>query len=334
MTTDAQAAAEWRQDPLGIAAYRWWDGSGWTGYTSDTDAGAPATDAGSRAGVQREVHVSAPVSTPVAEPAAPSFPSASFPGVPASGAPAAAAPGDAAAGAVGGPTRGPWPASIPDPPVRRATTLEEAAAGYGAMPEGIVDDIDWSRLSLRLKTAIDAGATDLLEVHAGDLPVLIVDVAQHAYWWDLPLADVPDRVTAMSIVDLDRDAHLAAEPGRDLDPLLWTVAHSSFDASVAPWMRPGDRYRLHRWPNLTTLPHRPQHLRAISLLGQAALTEDEFSRVAELDAREARQLLTTFSLMGLLRVSAAESRPSLFAAVKPKPAGGLFGRLAKLFGAR
>jgi len=322
MTTDAQTAAEWRPDPLGIAAYRWWDGSGWTGYTSDTDAGTPtAVDPAARAGVQREVHVSAPTAAPVAEqPAAAPFAAPAF---------AAETP----APTIGGPTRGPWPASLPDTPVRRATTLEEAAAGLGAMPEGVADDIDWSRLALRLRTAIEGGEGDLIEVHAGDLPPLVLDVAQHAYWWDHPLADVPGRVTSMTILDLDREAHLAAEPGRDLDPLLWAVAHASFEASAAPWMRAGDRYRLHRWPNLTTLPHQPHHLRAISLLGQAALTEDEFSRVADLDAREARRLLTTFSLMGLLRVSAAEGR-SVFVA-KPKPAGGgLLGRLAKFFGAR
>lgn len=306
MSTEPQAAAEWRPDPLGIAPYRWWNGAGWSGYTSDTDAHAPGGESAAD-----DVHVSAIARQPepVTAPSAPAV-------VPVT------------------PLRGQWPASLPEPPARRATTLEEAAAGYGELPTGIADDVDWSRLALRLKTTLDAATPGVLRVRAGDLPELVVDPAGHAYWWDLSLAEIPERIASMRISEIDRDDHDPDQPGSDLDPLLWVVAHGSFEGASAPWMRAGDRYRLQRWPNLTTLPHQPHHLRAISLLGQASLTEEEFANIAELEPREAQQLLSTFSLMGLLRVSAGESRPAVTLAPRPKQSGGLFGKLARFFGGR
>lgn len=329
MNNEPRSAAEWRADPLGIANFRWWDGTAWTGYTSDSDAGAP--DAGARQNVQREVHVpAAAAATPsylTPEPARPA-PQAVAPARPAAGQSAAGQPSAT-------PTRGPWPASLPQTPAPRAATLEEAAAGVGGSSDWLREDVDWSRLVIRLKTAIDAIEDDLLEVQAGDLPPLVIDIAQHAYWWDLPLAEMPARVSSISISTLDRLSDGMREPGRNLDPMLWSFSRVAFEGENAPWMRVGDRYRLHRWPNLTTLPHEPHHLRAISLLGQASLTSSEFATVAELDPREAQQLLTTFSLMGLLRVTPAQEAPRpafVAAAPQKKQSGGLFGRLSKLFG--
>ncbi|MEJ6553839.1 hypothetical protein PQI51_02215 [Microbacterium esteraromaticum] len=225
------------------------------------------------------------------------------------------------------------PITLDDLLARRAATLRatpEAAGEAGWQPE---DDVDWSRLALRLRTAIELDEELMLEVVAdGDEP-LVIDVGDRTFWWHLPLSDFPARVRSLAITPVDARTYDPGGAGHDLEPLLWQVAHASFDGGRARWLRPGDRYKLRRWPNLTALPHDSEQVRAMSLLGQAALTAEEFSSVAGIDEADAVRLLSALSLMGLLRVQSADARaaaPRII--VQPRREVGLFARLRGLFG--
>ncbi|PKI90249.1 hypothetical protein CW368_10750 [Actinomycetales bacterium SN12] len=225
------------------------------------------------------------------------------------------------------------PMTLDDLLARKAATLRatpDAAGDAGWRPE---EDVDWSRLALRLRTAIESDEELMLEVVAdGDDP-LVIDVGDRTFWWHLPLSDFPAKVRSLAITPVDARSYDPGGAGHDLEPLLWQVAHASFDGGRARWLKPGDRYKLRRWPNLTALPHDSEQVRAMSLLGQAALTAEEFSSVADIDEADAVRLLSALSLMGLLRVQPArETAAGPRIVVQPRREVGLFAKLRGLFG--
>ncbi|UJP10269.1 hypothetical protein L2X99_00660 [Microbacterium sp. KUDC0406] len=225
------------------------------------------------------------------------------------------------------------PATLDDLLARRAGTLRASADAAGERGWRPDDDVDWSRLALRLRTAIELGEELLLEIVADDDAPLVIDVAGRTFWWDRPLAEFPARLQTLVISPLEPRGYDPGTAGNDLEPLLWQIAHASFDGGRARWLKPGDRYRLRRWPNLTALPHDAEQVRAMSLLGQAALTAEEFSAIAEIEDDDAVRLLSALSLMGLLRVQPArEATAAPRPVLQPRREGGLFARLRGLFG--
>jgi len=225
------------------------------------------------------------------------------------------------------------PITLDDLLARKAASLRASADAAGELGWQPEHDVDWSRLALRLRTAIELDEELMLEVVADDDDPLIIDIADRTFWWHLPLSDFPPKLRSLAITPVDPRGYDPGGAGHDLEPLLWQVAQASFDGGRARWLKPGDRYKLRRWPNLTALPHDSDQVRAMSLLGQAALTAEEFSSVAGIDETEAVRLLSALSLMGLLRVQPAReaaAAPALI--VQPRREPGLFARLRGLFG--
>lgn len=223
------------------------------------------------------------------------------------------------------------PITLDDLLARKTTALRasaDTAGDSGWRPE---DDVDWSRLALRLRTAIELDEDLMLEVVADGGPALVIDVPGRTFWWPHPISDFPLRVRTLSITPIDPRSFDADSAGNDLEPLLWQIAHASFEGERAHWLKPDDRYRLRRWPNLTLLPHDADQMRAMSILGQASLTTAEFASVSELDPVEAGRLLSALSLMGLLRVQPTSQSFAPPLAVAPQRAG-LFSKLRGLFG--
>lgn len=227
------------------------------------------------------------------------------------------------------------PITLDDLLARKAAALRATADASGMQGWQPEEDVDWSRLALRLRSAIELGEDLLLEVIPdGDEP-LVIDVADRTFWWHRSLTDLPERVRSLVITPIDHRTFDPGGAGVDLEPLLWQIAHASFDGGRARWLKPGDRYKLRRWPNLTALPHDSEQVRAMSILGQASLTAEEFASVAQIEPLDADRLLSALSLMGLLRVQPAGSGGTSAAPViiaQPRREGGLFAKLRGLFG--
>jgi hypothetical protein len=224
------------------------------------------------------------------------------------------------------------PITLDDLLARKTTALRASADTVGETTWRPEDDVDWSRLALRLRTAIELDEDLMLEVVADGAPALVIDVPGRTFWWPHPISEFPMRVRTLSITPIDLRSFDAESAGNDLEPLLWQIAHASFQGERAHWLKPNDRYRLRRWPNLTLLPHDTDQVQAMSVLGQASLTAQEFTAIAGLEPLEAGRLLSALSLMGLLRVQPSTGQsfaPPL--AVAPKRPG-LLSKLRGLFG--
>ena len=78
-------------------------------------------------------------------------------------------------------------------------------------------------------------------------------------------------------------------PGRPLDPLLWSIGLHAFGDEPAPWLVPGYRYRLRRWPALSGIAVDLDQVRMIAMLGNAFATADELAAAARHHASTTRR---------------------------------------------
>ena len=90
--------------------------------------------------------------------------------------------------------------------------------------------------------------------------------------------------------------------GRYIEPLLWRVGTGSFADIMFKRVDPTLRYKLRRWPDLSSMPHTTNQLRMMKMLANAQLTPAELVAVADVPERDAVVLLSTFALMSLLDV--------------------------------
>lgn len=241
-------------------------------------------------------------------------------------------------------TTGPTRTSPPDPFGDVLTGgYAGSRAGTGPATTGItVPSFGWTGVAIALHRLQQEPSASIVTVRVpGHLP-LTIDVDANAYWWDTPLEAFPTDPTDVEVVTVAKDPAQEAtrQPGADLDALLWLIGNHSFLGELAWWLQRHDRYRLVRWPNLTTLPHTPDQMRMTAMLGYAFLPVDELANAAETDPAEARRLVNAFSLMRLLR---SESPAPADLAGTPEPVvdpaplvrpqrGGLFRRLRDRLG--
>lgn len=197
---------------------------------------------------------------------------------------------------------------------------------------------DWRLLSEAVHDATLPLAPTVISVTADDIPPLLIDVAERAYWWDLSLDNFPASSAGIQLtVGYPGEIPTPLRAGQPIEPLLWAVGTASFAGAAAPWLEPAGRYKLRRWPNLTSMTHTSDQLRLTSMLSHAHLTAVELSAVAESTLEESQTLINTYSLMGLLRFvhdSAASSAPPAMRAPVPEhnSAPSLFSRLRSRLG--
>ena len=226
----------------------------------------------------------------------------------------------------------------PSPP-----TLGTAAPRHGSGPAttGItVPSFGWTGVAMALHRLQQEPSPSIVTVRvAGHLP-LTIDVETNAYWWDTPLTAFPTEPEDLEVVTTAKDLaqEAARAPGTDLDGLLWLIGNHSFLGELAWWLQRHDRYRLVRWPNLTTLPHTPDQMRMTAMLGYTFLPVEELANASETDPAEARRLVNAFSLMRLLRserpevVETATAQEPVPTAAPQAQRGGLFRRLRDRLG--
>ena len=149
---------------------------------------------------------------------------------------------------------------------------------------------------------------------------------------DVTLPSAPRRIDCQ-VTPVPYDAHPPfAPPGENLGGLLWIAGLNAFDGRPAPWLGTGDRYRLRRWPNFTTLAHSVDQLRLTATIGSRLHSVDEMAAAADIDRPVAQALINAFSLMGILHSAPPLAGPATLPIAAAASGSGLFARLRRRLG--
>jgi hypothetical protein len=166
-----------------------------------------------------------------------------------------------------------------------------------AFPEG------WAGPAMAIQSLRQIPRPILLSLVPADLPPIVIDLRDLTYDWDLPIESFPadPGVVLVGTHALDDDPRSLSRRALGVDPLLWMIGLNAFGDGLASWLRPGEKYRLKRWPDLGRLPHTPEQLRVIKTLAKGLMTIEKLSAKASVDLGEARRVVAALSLMALLR---------------------------------
>jgi hypothetical protein len=260
MTDRGTRREGWYTDPLGQADLRWWDSQNWT---TQVTSSRPEDSRPTAAPRPSPLQWAEDDELPVQKPVG-STPRVSPPKAQPSAEPKF--------------VLGASPESVDAEP--------EATAKAGP---------DWSQLMLTLLTAGD----NIVTASAAGIPTITVDMGERIYWWDWSLDSFPAHPVDLVVRSIPRaEAPVPAVAGRHSEPLLWRVGTAS--EAMAKRIDPTLRYKLRRWPDLATMPHTADQLRAIKVLATAQLTTTELGAIADITEPVVRSLIGTFALMSLL----------------------------------
>lgn len=302
--------AGWYPDPLGLPQLRWWDNHTWT----DQISGARAPLVHQLVDVQfadpSETEFDATVHAEVeAEPATPDAtvpPETTFTS-----------------------TLRQLEAPLPEDAVDSATAGDPTASFRESDDEDrSVIASEWAKVAEAIKIASSNKQPTVLAITSSSFPMLVIDVFERSYWWKAEIADFPTSPVSINIRSHFREeVIMPTGAGLDLSALLWMVGLNGYAHAPAPWLTDGARYRLRRWPNITSLPHDADQLRMTSILSHAPLSAKELSAIAETPAAAAHSLLAALSLMNILRVLPGASEDEIGTPAPAPAPRGFFARL-------
>jgi hypothetical protein len=193
----------------------------------------------------------------------------------------------------------------------------------------------WTTAAIAVHSILQLPFPMYLRLQPDDEGAILVDFGAHAYSWARPVAELPTRPREVLVEteQADGGGALFAGEGHDLDELLWAVGVAAFDGSAASWLRPGDRYRLSRWPDFGRMGHSPEQLRMTAVLANVAVSAAELALAAGVGREEAQRLLNALTLMRAAH-AASEARPAAEPTPAPGPVAhpGLFARLRARLG--
>jgi len=196
--------------------------------------------------------------------------------------------------------------------------------------------VGWTSASIAVHSILQMRLPMFLRLEPAGFGPITIDFRHHAFEWGTSLDDFPDE-PATVLVETEPTTHdeppLFALPGADLDTLLWVMGLHSFQDERAFWLRPGDHYRLTRWPDLRSIDHSMDQMRMIAMLGNIALSAEQLAAAADVEVAHAQRLLNALSLMGVLE-SALEARAAASVQPEPRASGhrSLFSRLREKLG--
>lgn len=164
--------------------------------------------------------------------------------------------------------------------------------------------VGWERLAVVLHE-LEREEPAVVAVEFDDRPPLSIDWSRRLYWWDMPVQSVgiPPIIMRLRVARGVRLPSVLEHP-RPVDGLLWMMGMHVFDGGPADWADPDARYTLERWPDLGSLPHTGAHMRLAALLGTATFTVAELAAAAGCEEPDARRLVTSLDLMGVLTTNA------------------------------
>ncbi len=149
----------------------------------------------------------------------------------------------------------------------------------------------------------------LLTITSADISPVWIDFSRMRYYTERPIAELPDTPGGVTLYAQPIPPGETPYPWVDWRPaaaLLWQIGGLAFGGERAAWLRPGDRYHLERWPNITELPHTQDETRMVAALAEGYLTAQEIALVTGNTTESATRVLNMLSLLGVL---AAERGP-------------------------
>jgi hypothetical protein len=214
---------------------------------------------------------------------------------------------------------------------RRGTTLAAASPDVEAQIDG------WGQVTFAINSILKLHAPMLMRIDVDAHDPLFIDFRHGAFVWATNLNELPvdaGNVTFETEQALEDAPPLFRLPGQSLDLLLWVLGNHAFRGNLAPWLRPGERYRLSQWPNLGQHLHEMSQTQMLAVLGNGYFSPSELAEAAGTTEADASNLINALSLLRLLRVSedvAALVLPRASSEARHR-APGLFARLRARLG--
>jgi hypothetical protein len=211
------------------------------------------------------------------------------------------------------------------------------AAVAAANPDVEAQIDGWGQVTFAINSILQLSAPMLLRIDVEGHDPLFIDFRHGAFVWATDLNELPvnaGNVTFETEQALEGAPPLFRLPGYSLDLLLWVLGNHAYRGRLAPWLRPGERYRLDQWPNLGQHLHEMTQTQMLAVLGNGYFSPSELAAAAGAPEGEAYNLINALSLLRLLRVSeevAALVLPSAATGEKEK-APSLFARLRARLG--
>lgn len=221
----------------------------------------------------------------------------------------------------------PFPAPSPEMASPAASRSSTGKSGLDA----------WSEVAMTLYSLMQNNAQAIAEISIAGTETVNIDFRFRAYQSTAAIEWLPSEPMFTSIRTVQAEPHWPpafALPGKPIDSFLWFVGANAFRGGAAPWLKPEERYRLQRWPNLTDINHTMEDMRMTALLGNTYMNAVELSSASGIKLEAATRLVNAYSLMGLLQVAVQETSPVPIptAPAKSKSSPGLFSRLFKKLG--
>ncbi len=183
---------------------------------------------------------------------------------------------------------------------RRGSTLEPTS------PDSAAQDNGWGQVTFAINSILQIAAPMLLRIDVEGHDPLFIDFRHGAFVWATDLNELPvdaTNVTFETEQALEGAPPLFRLPGYSLDLLLWVLGNNAYRGHLAPWLRPGERYRLYQWPNLGQHLHEMTQTQMLAVLGNGYFSPAELAVAAGAPVEEAYNLINALSLLRLLRVS-------------------------------
>ncbi len=175
-----------------------------------------------------------------------------------------------------------------------------------------LDAVGWRKVANAVNSMRQLSMPMLLTIVSSRMAPLWIDCSTGRYFWEPPLVELPDTPGEVTVYSQPIEAGNPPYPWvawRPVDPLLWEIGRHAFREQRADWMRPGDRYALQRWPNLTEIPHSPEEIRMIATLANGYLTAQELGLLTGADTATAQRVLDMLSLMGAIKTASGPLAP-------------------------
>jgi hypothetical protein len=214
---------------------------------------------------------------------------------------------------------------------RRGGTIAPVSPDAEAQNDG------WGQVTFAINSILQLNAPMLMRIDVEGHDPLFIDFRHRAFVWATNLNELPvdaGSVTFETEQAAEGRPPLFRLPGYSLDLLLWVVGNHAYRGRLAPWLRPGERYRLDQWPNLGQHLHEMTQTQMLAVLGNGYFSPTELAAAASAPEHEAFNLINALSLLRLLRVSEEVSAlvlPSAATGQKEKGAS-LFARLRARLG--
>ena len=175
-----------------------------------------------------------------------------------------------------------------------------------ASPESEAHNDGWAQVTFAINSILQLSAPMLMRIDVEEHDPLFIDFRHGAFVWATDLNELPvdaGNVTFETEQAIEGRPPLFRLPGYSLDLLLWVLGNHAYRGRLAPWLPPGERYRLSQWPNLGQHLHEMTQTQMLAVLGNGYFSPVELAAAAGAPEEEAYNLINALSLLRLLRVS-------------------------------